>query len=91
MISGKFEAIRDDLYLSTYAMEMFSYSTIDNEGRYNILKEQGYDMSTLDKTMRIHTKLSMKSGLANYIKIIIIRHLQIKSFAKRIMLHMAVS
>lgn len=49
MISGKFEAIRDDLYLSTYAMEMFSYSTIDNEGRYNILKEQGYDMSTLDK------------------------------------------
>lgn len=30
-------------------MEMLSYSTIDNEGRYDILKDQGFDVSTLTK------------------------------------------
>lgn len=46
---GNFENIRDNLYLSTYIMEMLSYSTIDNEGRYDILKDQGFDVSTLTK------------------------------------------
>ena len=49
LTGGNFESIRDNLYLSTYIMEMLSYSTIDNEGRYDILKDQGFDVSTLTK------------------------------------------
>lgn len=49
LTGGNFENIRDNLYLSTYIMEMLSYSTIDNEGRYDILKDQGFDVSTLTK------------------------------------------
>ena len=49
LTGGDFENIRDNLYLSTYIMEMLSYSTIDNEGRYDILKDQGFDVSTLTK------------------------------------------
>ena len=41
---------RDKLYISTYMLEMFSYSTMDNEGRYRMLKKSGYDMSSLCKS-----------------------------------------
>ena len=47
IVDGEFDDIRDKLYISTYMLEMFSYSTMDNEGRYQMLKKSGYDMSSL--------------------------------------------
>lgn len=47
IVDGDFDKIRDNLYISTYMLEMFSYSTMDNEGRYQMLKKSGYDMSSL--------------------------------------------
>ena len=47
IVDGEFDDIRDKLYISTYMLEMFSYSTMDNEGRYRMLKKSGYDMSSL--------------------------------------------
>ena len=47
IVDGDFDKIRDNLYISTYMLEMFSYSTMDNEGRYRMLKKSGYDMSSL--------------------------------------------
>ena len=48
LTGGNFENIRDNLYLSTYIMEMLSYSTIDNEEGMTF-KDQGFDVSTLTK------------------------------------------
>lgn len=48
VVDGNIESIRDNLYISTYMLDMFSYSTIDNEGRYDILKDSGYDMTSLN-------------------------------------------
>lgn len=45
---GNIESIRDNLYVSTYMLDMFSYSTIDNEGRYDLLKKDDYDMTSLN-------------------------------------------
>ena len=50
IVDGDFDDIRDKLYISTYMLEMFSYSTMDNEGRYRMLKKSGYDMSSLCKS-----------------------------------------
>ena len=50
IVDGDFDEIRDKLYISTYMLEMFSYSTMDNEGRYRMLKKSGYDMSSLCKS-----------------------------------------
>ena len=50
IVDGEFDDIRDQLYISTYMLEMFSYSTMDNEGRYQMLKKSGYDMSSLCKS-----------------------------------------
>lgn len=50
LVNGNFEEIRDDLYISTYMLNMFSYSTVDNEGRYDLLKDTGFDMKTLNKS-----------------------------------------
>lgn len=38
LIDGDISAIRDDLYVTTYIMNMFSYATYDNEGRYDLVE-----------------------------------------------------
>lgn len=46
------ESIRDNLYLSVYAMEMFSYATYDYEGQYKLLEDKtdrGYEMKELSE------------------------------------------
>ncbi len=39
LINLDFTGMRDDLYATTYIMEMFSYATFENEGLYQLLKE----------------------------------------------------
>lgn len=38
LCNGNFDDIRDDLYLSVYAMNMFSYDTYEREGRYHLVE-----------------------------------------------------
>lgn len=40
LIEGKPTRIRDDLYATTYAMEMFSYATFDREAMYRNMSEE---------------------------------------------------
>ena len=40
LVTGNFTGMRDDLYVATYIMEMFSYATYQNEGLYNLLAEK---------------------------------------------------
>lgn len=40
LVTGNFTGMRDDLYVTTYIMEMFSYATYQNEGLYQLLKEK---------------------------------------------------
>lgn len=39
LFDGNVESIRDNLYLSVYATEMFSYATYENEGKYHLLEK----------------------------------------------------
>lgn len=50
LLDGNVESIRDNLFLTVYAREMFSYATYDNEGMYKILAARGYEMTSLDKS-----------------------------------------
>lgn len=61
--SGKVDNIRDDLYATTYMMEMFSYATFENEGYYN---------SVLSEEER--KDLSLREGNANYYRTVYSRH-----------------
>lgn len=52
LVDGNVESIRDNLYLSVYAMEMFSYATYDYEGQYKVLEkktDRGYEMKELNE------------------------------------------
>lgn len=41
LIGGRLDSIRDDIYVATYIMEMFSYSTYDREAMYkNLLSDE---------------------------------------------------
>lgn len=46
---GNIDAIRDQLYLSIYMMEMFSYATYENEGKYQLYRDANGD----DKTAKL--------------------------------------
>lgn len=46
LIHLDFTGMRDDLYATTYVMEMFSYATYENEGLYNLLKSKDADKIT---------------------------------------------
>lgn len=49
LYEGNFAGIRDDMYVTTYIMEMFSYATFDRQAMYNRLsQEQKLDMTTSD-------------------------------------------
>lgn len=73
-------------------MEMLSYSTIDNEGRYDILKDQGFDVSTLTKeNMDDKYNSVMISGIVMNIRITLTNHLPIRGFVRKTMLHMVVN
>ena len=37
LINGSGDELRDQLYVCEYIMDMFSYSTINNEGKYNLI------------------------------------------------------
>ena len=50
LLNGNVESIRDNLFLSVYVMEMFSYATYENEGKYDILAERGYDVTDFNKS-----------------------------------------
>lgn len=39
LLSGNFDEFRDQIYVSAYIMEMFSYSTYNNEGKYRLSDE----------------------------------------------------
>lgn len=39
IVDGKFDHIRDDIYATTYVMEMFSYATYDREGQYSLVED----------------------------------------------------
>lgn len=47
---GNIDAMRDQLYLSIYMMEMFSYATYENEGKYQLYKDANGDEKTADLT-----------------------------------------
>lgn len=49
LLKGKVENIRDNLFLTVYAKEMFSYATYDNEGKYKILADRKYEVTSLNK------------------------------------------
>ncbi|MCQ2455535.1 MAG: DUF5702 domain-containing protein [Clostridia bacterium] len=40
LVNMKFDGIRDSLYSTEYVMDMFSYATYENEGKYNLYKEK---------------------------------------------------
>lgn len=40
LFDGEVDNIRDDLYATTYIMEMFSYATFENEGYYSLLSDE---------------------------------------------------
>lgn len=40
LVSGDVDGIRDDIYVTTYMMEMFSYATYDREAMYQLLSEE---------------------------------------------------
>ncbi len=48
LMKTEFTGMRDDLYATTYVMEMFSYATYENEGRYHLLKNEQTKKLTLD-------------------------------------------
>lgn len=46
LVTMDFTGMRDDLYATTYVMEMFSYATFENEGMYHLLEESDPDKIT---------------------------------------------
>lgn len=40
LFSGDVDNLRDNLYATTYIMEMFSYATFENEGYYSLLSDE---------------------------------------------------
>lgn len=46
LITLDFTGMRDDLYATTYMMEMFSYATFENQGKYTLYKEKNPDKVT---------------------------------------------
>lgn len=51
LINGNFDQMRDDIYVTAYAMNMFSYATYDREGMYSMLSEdQRKDMDLTNIT-----------------------------------------
>lgn len=40
LINGDFAAIRDNLYVGAYMMEMFSYDTYETEGKYGLVEDK---------------------------------------------------
>ena len=46
LVALDFTGMRDDIYATTYVMEMFSYATYENEGKYQLLKDTDPDKIT---------------------------------------------
>lgn len=57
LVTLDFTGMRDDLYATTYIMNMFSYATYENEGKYDLLAQKDKD---------VITKLNLISGDPNY-------------------------
>jgi len=49
LFRGEVDNIRDNLYATVYIMEMFSYATFENEGRYSLLEEDVKKQLTLSE------------------------------------------
>jgi hypothetical protein len=41
VLNGNFDEFRDQVYVVEYAMDMFSYSSFNNEGKYNLAQDDG--------------------------------------------------
>lgn len=50
LVTLDFTGMRDDLYVTTYIMEMFSYATFENEGLYNLLDDETQKTLVLSST-----------------------------------------
>lgn len=73
LTSGTYTNIRDSLYSTEYVMDMFSYSTYTNEGKYRLYKKQNPDKEVSDKeapinTQEINTLWTETSPIATYNK-----------------------
>ena len=53
---GDLSGMRDDLYATTYVMEMFSHGTYEQEGRYGLLSDADKKL-TLQKTQEAYEKV----------------------------------
>ena len=47
LMDGNYDHIRDDLYATTYVMDMFSYATFDREGQYSLIEDEKQKELTL--------------------------------------------
>ena len=52
VINGNFSDFRDQMYVVEYAMDMFSYSTFNNEGRYHLVEAHEGEKVTSTQTYR---------------------------------------
>lgn len=48
IVDGNYDEFRDKLYVIEYVMDMFSYSSFNNEGQYNLAKEDGKNLTLSD-------------------------------------------
>lgn len=51
ILDGNFDEFRDEIYVCVYIMEMFSYSSYNNEGQYN-LSEKPLTLKDYDKSVK---------------------------------------
>lgn len=51
ILDGNFDEFRDQIYVCVYIMEMFSYSSYNNEGQYN-LSEDALTLNDYDKSAK---------------------------------------
>lgn len=49
LVNFKFDGIRDSLYSAEYVMDMFSYATYVNEGKYNLCLKTGKTAGDIEK------------------------------------------
>ncbi len=48
LVKGDFSSIRDQMYVAEYVMDMFSYSSYNNEGQYRLARKDGKTYTAKD-------------------------------------------
>lgn len=62
IIDGNFDEFRDELYVCTYIMEMFSYSSYNNEGQYNLSDKPLTLGADYDKSIKAFKNADLRNG-----------------------------